>query len=627
MRHVVADIETDGLLDELTTVHCLVLRDLETDDVLSCANQPGHESIEAGLRALVQAERIYFHNGIKFDYPALRKVYPKFVLTRDQIRDTMVIAQMRYAHIKDQDYKNKRLPGYLKGSHSLEAWGYRLGVHKGEYTEWCKANGIENAWAEWRPEMQTYCEGDTATTKALVLKLRSTRLSAESVEIEHALSWYLAAQERAGVPFDLEKAVALQGRLAARREEIAQLMREEFGPRYKKDGKPFSPKKDIPKRGVVAGAEYQKLKLVEFNPGSRQDIAYHLTTRFGWTPTEFTDSGQPELNEKTLKGLADVPATKLLIEYLMVDKRLGQLAEGKEAWLRHARNDGPEGGKLTGLFHIHGRVKQNAAITHRATHSNPNLAQVPKVGAPFGAECRELFYVPEGWVMVGADAASLEARCLAHYMARYDNGAYGALLLGGDVHTANRIALGLPEGKEHRDKAKTFLYAFLYGAGSAKLGSIVSPELPEAARTKLGNKLRAQFLKGTPALKHLIDAVQAQAKQNGYLKLIDGRRTYVRSEHAALNTLLQSAGSLIVKKWMANYAARLEREYGQPGWTGKWCPLLYIHDENQLACRPEIADDVCRILLEEIRSLTEHFHWRVALDGEAKIGHNWKDTH
>lgn len=656
MRHVVADIETDNLLDALTTVHCLVIRDVDTDELVSCSSHAGN--IERGLEILRNAERIYGHNFIKFDYPALQKVYPTFSLRRDQIRDTMVIAQMRWAHIKDTDFaraKGLGMPGYLCGSHSLEAWGYRLGVHKGEYTDWCKANGIENAWAQWRPEMQTYCEGDTATTKALVLHIRKYGVSPEAVEIEHELAWYLAAQERAGVPFDVEKAYALQAKLAARREEIGAQMRAEFGPRYKKDGPPFTPKKDIKPRGVVGGAQYQKLKLVDFNPSSRPDIIYHLTTRFGWQPTEFTDSGQAELNEKTLKGLnASIPAVKLLLEYLLVEKRLGQLAEGQEAWLRHARTNGPEGGALTGLHHIHGRIKQNAAITHRASHSSPNLSAVPKVGKAFGEECRELFYVPpikvpaeHQWVLVGADASSLEARCLAHYLARYDGGEYGKLLLEGDPHTANRIALGLPGdsplvAKVARDGAKTWFYAWMYGGGDFKLGNLLAfLALPDGTRllsppkggwtkdaiSQLGARVKKQFLKNMPAFGGLIDDVQKATKQKGYVLLPDGRRAYVRSEHSALNTLLQGAGAIIVKRWIANYSPIVWRELGEPSWRGEWVPLLWSHDETQTGVRRRHEAWLRDLLTSEMVKVGEHFKWRLPLAGEAKTGLNWKDTH
>lgn len=658
------DAETDGFLEHLTTIHSLVLRDLDSDTVLSCTNDPrgremGYRPIEEGLAALAAADRVYGHNVIKFDYPAVRKVYPTFHLRREQIADTQVIAQMRWAHQEARDYERARaglFPANMAGLHTLEAWGYRLGIQKLEYTAWCAQNGITEPFANWRPEMQTYCEGDTETTKALVEHIRKFSPSQESIDIEHELAWYLAVQERAGVPFDTEKAIKLQGRLAARRAELETELQEAMGPLYVRDGKPLVPKKDNKKQGYTAGAEVQKLKLVEFNPGSRQHIERKLRLLYGWIPTEFTDNGQAKIDEKTLKGLnLEMPAVKLLLEFLLVEKRLGQIAEGKQAWMIHARKDGPEGGRITGLHHIHGRIKQNHAITHRASHASPNMSAVPKVGKPFGAECRELFYVPqnpalpdeEQWVLVGADASSLEARCLAHRMARWDGGAYGRLLLEGDVHTANRIALGLPGDPEiaakiARDGAKTWFYAFIYGGGDLKLGSIMvflSTEdgvrlLPppdggwtEESIKKLGGKKKKQFLNNTPAMKYLIEEVQKVAKERGYFLAPDGRRVYVRSSHSALNTLLQCDGAIIVKRWIANFAPIFWRELGEPGWDGQWVPLLWSHDEVQIAVKRKHAEMMCDTLKSEMRKITEHYQWRVPLDGEAKVGLNWAETH
>lgn len=643
-----------------------MLRDLDSNVVVSCTNDPrgremGYRPIEDGLALAAQAERVYGHNIIEFDYPALRKVHPTFHLRRDQISDTQVIAQMRWAHIAPRDYdlaRANKFPANLAGLHTLEAWGHRLGIQKIEYTEWCKANGIEEPFKEWRPEMQSYCEGDTETTKALVERIRKFAPSQESIDIEHELAWYLAVQRRVGVPFDLDKAIGLQGKWAARREELTKELQDGFGPLLVRDGKPFVPKRDAKKQGYTAGAEVQKIKLVEFNPDSPQHMSRKLQTMYGWVPTEFTETGQPVMDDKTLKGLTHYAPVKSLIEYGIISKRLEQLCEGKETWMKHARTTGPEGGKITSVPHVHGRVKQNFAITHRASHASPNMSAVPKVGKPFGVECRSLFSVEvvnkalglsgdDEWVMVGADASSLEARCLAHYMARYDDGAYGKVLLEGDVHTANRIALGLPGNTEviekvARDGAKTFFYAFCYGGGDEKLGSILvflaTPDgirlLPapaggwtKEAIKKLGRRKKTQFLNNTPALKLLIEAVQQGAKAQGFFFMPDGRRTYVRSQHAALNSLLQSAGAIIVKRWIANYSPILWRELGEPGWNGQWAPLLWSHDEVQIAVRRKHAAWLCELLVSEIRKVTDHFKWRVPLDGEAKIGTSWASTH
>jgi DNA polymerase I len=672
-QDVVFDVESDGLLDQLTVMHCLVLRDIPTNAVMSCSDDPrwlaaGNPSIAQGLDVLSKAKRVYAHNGVSFDAPAITKLYPAFRFS-GKLRDTFLVASLRWAHVKESDYQLSRrgsFPARLAGSHMLEAWGHRLGCPKGEYTKWCEENGLE-PWAEWRPEMQTYCEADTDTTRRLVLHIRKMGgISEQSVEIEHKLRAYLSAQERNGWPFDIDKAHALVARLSARREVLGQQLIAAFGSWYVQDGKvPFVPKRSNKKLGVEEGCPYTKLKLVEFNPTSRQHICGRLQTLYGWKPATFTDNGQPELNDDIIKLLPYAEAP-LLAEYLLVSKRLGQISEGKQAWLNHETKDGYQGGKMTLLSHIHGRVKQNAAVTHRATHSSPNIAQTPKVGVPYGAECRELFTVPKGWVLVGSDASGLELRCLAHYMARYDDGAYIKTILEGknedgtDVHSVNRDALGLPvvlpDGQKGRDLAKTFIYAFLYGSGDLNLGQLIGVSAEEIAAYQLdvklwkktverlrkrdnatdphtvacaikGATLKARFLKNTPALKLLIAAVAEAAVTTGYLTMPDGRRTYIRHKHAALNSLLQSAGAVICKAWIVEFDRRLTEEFGPQGWDGQWAALGWIHDEVQIACRPEIAPRVEQILIDSIRSITELFAWRCPLDGAATTGGNWKETH
>lgn len=610
MRHVVFDIETNGLLPELTTIHSLVLRDLDSEAVVSCSNDPRWEgpTIEKGLALLMLAEKVYGHNIIGFDLPAIQKLYPNFKL-EGRYLDTLVTAGLRFAHIKDSDFQRfakKQLPGDCIGSHSLKAWGYRLRVLKGDF-------GDTTDWSVWSPEMQQYCERDTLVTKELVFYLRKAGVSPEAVETEHELAAYLFQQEQNGWPFDTQKAQALAASLTTKKTALEQQLREMFPPWQQSLGM-FVPKANNKKRGYVKGVPLERFRTVEFNPESGDHIANRLISLYGWKPQAYTANGKPQVDENALKGL-EYPPVPVLREYLLVGKRLEQLLVGKQAWLRHVRKDG----------RIHGKVWQNGTITHRASHSNPNIAQVPKVGSPYGAECRELFTVPEGWVMVGADASSLEARCLGHYVAKYDGGKFGQTALAekpNDLHTANAGILGAS-----RDSAKTWFYAFLYGAGDEKLGKILHPGKKPAAQKKLGKKNRKQFLSGLRALGLLVKAIQAKAKQTGYLNLIDGRRCYIRSEHAALNSLLQGTGSVICKRWIVEFNRRLVAQFGPQGWDGRWAALGWIHDEVQLAVRKEDAEAVAAVLVESIRAMAEHFNFRLPLEGEAKFGANWKETH
>lgn len=570
----------------------------------------GPDAIEKGLKKLDSAATAWYHNGVKFDVPAISKVYPRWT-PKALVQDTIVGARLVYPNLKDTDYarvRSGKLPSNLVGSHKLEAWGRRLGLHKGDY---------DGGWEAWSQAMQDYCVQDTAVTARLanILLLRLAAMP-RAWEQEMSLAWYLARQETNGWPFDVDAATALQGTLAAKREELGDALRLAFGTWYKR-GAEFTPKKDNTARGYYAGATMTKLNIVEFNPASRAHIANRLTTLYGWKPTELTDTGLPKVDDSTLKGLT-FPTAPLLMSYLTVDKRLGQLAEGKEAWLKHVR----EG-------RIHGYVNQSGCVTHRATHSHPNIAQVPTVNAPYGSECRALFTVPAGWRLMGADASGLELRCLAHYLAKYDGGAYAKLLLEGDPHSATRDALELPPDKAHREIAKRWRYAYLYGAGDTKLGWILKPEATEEQQKKIGAAKRALFLKANRAEKELLKAIAGKVKSQGYLTVLDGRKVYIRSDHAALNSLLQTTGAVICKKWIVDFDRVMTAAFKpqQFGWEGLWAGVGWIHDEVQIAVRPSIAEDACRIAVQTIEALTQHYNFRCPLTGEAKLGANWRDTH
>lgn len=674
MKNVILDLETDGLLDTATRVHCMVLRDLDTDKVLSCAEQPSYAPFAAGLEVLKNAERVYGHNLIKFDRPALLK-FMGYQVPWEKLRDTLVIAGMRWTNTKELDgplVRSGKLPAEVMGKQTLEAWGHRLGVLKGGYG---KAEGskkrkrgepedpaVTAKWKTWTPDMQSYCEQDTVVTDALIRHIQKCGATpALAIETEQELCDYLDRQEQNGWPFYLEQAVELQGKLSARREELENELKALFGSWYKPKGE-FTPKRSNKAQGYVEGCKATKVELVYFNPGSRQHIADRLQKLYGWKPSKYTANGQPEVNEDTLKALPpETPGAKQLMEYLLVTKRLGQLAEGDNAWLKLATKDRATGGKLTGLHHIHGACLQSGTITHRAAHIWPNLGQVPSVGSPYGEECRALFGVPEGWVQVGADASGLELRELSHYMAKFDDGAYGKTVCEGknedgtDIHSVNRDALGL-SGKAGRNAAKTFIYAFLYGSGDLNLGQLLgcSPEevaefksdekgfkkaKQSLAKRKLptddysasclmkGGKLRARFLKNLPALDRLISGVKAKAKEQGYLTLHDGRRVPVRYAHAALNSLLQGSGSIVCKRWIVRFNRRLTQEFGPQGWDGQWAALGWIHDEVQIAVRPQIVDRVKAILVEEIAATGIELKLRVPLTGEAKHGAHWAATH
>lgn len=594
------DIETDGLLEEATKIHCLVVRDVDTGEVqvFQQHDEPVAKNVADGLRVLMGAELVVGHNVIKFDLPVIQKLYPWFTYDPAKVLDTLVCTRLVWPNIKDHDadlIRKEVLPGKLFGSHSLKAWGYRLKCHKGEF---------EGPWDVCTQEMIDYCVQDTEVTLALYTRIKDKNYANQAIELEHQIAWVMAQQERNGFVFDEAKAATLYGQLSQRRSDLERELTETFGS-WEVRLPDFIPKRDNKKAGYKAGVPVPRSKTVEFNPSSRDHIANRLTELYGWKPTEFTDGGKPKVDE-TVIGKLDYPPCKLLTEYLMLQKRIGQLAEGDQAWLKLVRK-----GK------IHGSINTNGAVTGRATHAYPNIAQVPSSNSPYGLECRELFTVPAGWYLVGADAAGLELRCLAHFMAKWDGGKYGEVLLTGDIHTMNQEAAGL----ETRPQAKTFIYAFLYGAGDEKIGSIVGKG------ADAGKKLKARFLAKTPALKKLKDAVTEAAKR-GYLVGLDGRHLHVRSAHAALNTLLQSAGALVCKKWLVILEENLQALGLKHGWDGDYAFSAWVHDEVQIACRDaEIAQQVAAEATKAVTLAGEYFGFRCPLAGDAKVGASWKDTH
>jgi DNA polymerase I-like protein with 3'-5' exonuclease and polymerase domains len=611
---LIADIESDGLLNELTKIHCLVLRDTETGRPLIYSSNPRdvHGTVEDGVkdvsRFIKQGELIVGHNLIDFDIPALQKIYPWFHIPESQVVDTLVMSRVMFPDMWDTDKKltkTKGFPGRLTNKHSLEAWGYRLGCHKGEYQGDTRiedeAERKRRKWESWNPDMESYCVQDTAVTLKLYQKFLKMEYSQECLKLEHEVKWIISKQEKYGFAFDTQAAAKLYSHLTAEKLRLEQELRSSFTPRYLKDGKVQTPKRDLKNRGYMKDAPFTKVVLTEFAASNRNHIVWWLKQMYRWEPTEFGNDGNPKMDETTLASLK-YPEVKALQMYLMVDKRIGQLSTGPEGWLRHERN-----GRL------HGQVNTGGTVTGRASHSKPNMGQVPAVYSPYGKECRALYTASKGRVLMGADQSGVELRCLAHYMARWDKGEYAQIILKGDIHTANQKAAGLPT----RDMAKTFIYAFLYGAGNAKIGSIVNKGAQE------GGRLKEAFLRKTPALGSLVKAVAAAAKTKGYLVGLDGRHIHVRSAHAALNSLLQSAGAVLAKKSMVIMRELMEKH----GLTGRAQQVAWVHDEHQWDCDPEVAEQVGKLQVEAYRLAGEHYNFRIPIDGEFKVGPNWAATH
>jgi DNA polymerase-1 len=637
LTRLLFDTETNGYLEQSTEMHCLVIKDFDTKETTRYNSQEGGLPIEEGLKRLVAADKIIAHNAIDFDVPVIEKLYPHIKFRREQIVDTLVMSRLMFpdTYKKDTALVNKgQLDKALVKRHSLKAWGQRLKEHKADYT-----GGFE----VWNPEMEDYCEQDVHTLDVIYAFFLKQNWPQGPIDLEHQVRMIVSRQEAFGFNFNKKKAAELYVRLSKRKLELEALCKETFKPFYVRDGqskvskvnrrdqveelghdlkRPLYEGKGKAKVQVgyyfktmdyTEGAAYSKVKLLEFNPGSRQHIENRLTKLFGWQPKEYTSDGHAKIDETVLEGLV-YPQAKVLMEYFVVDKRISQLAEGNQAWLKKEKD-----GK------VHCRLNTMGAVTSRMTHAEPNLAQVPACDAEYGPECRELFGPPEGMKQVGADASGLELRGLAGYMARWDNGAYIITVCEGrnedktDIHSVNQRALQI----DSRAVAKTFIYAFLYGAGDEKIGTTLFNLRGNKARAA-GKAARAKFMAALPALGKLIEAVKKAAKTKGWLKGLDGRRVPVRSEHAALNTLLQSAGAIIMKRALVILDDRLQAKY-TPGVDYEF--MANVHDEFQLAARPEIAEDIGRECVQAITDAGLYYDFKCPLTGEYKIGDNWKETH
>jgi DNA polymerase I-like protein with 3'-5' exonuclease and polymerase domains len=609
MTTLVFDIETNGLIPELDRLHCLCIKNLDTGATMSCTP----DSIQIGLMCLMEADILIGHNILKFDIPAIQKVYPWFK-PKAVLHDTLIMARLIYPEIKEMDFglaAQGKLPKKMIGRYSLESFGYRLGEYKGDYT---------GGWETWNQEMQDYCEQDIEVTTALYHKLMERKekhgFSDYCIELEHQVASIIFRQEQNGFGFDVEKALVLHQELIMRRMELEKELLTMFPPWTVKT--PFMPKVNNKTRGYVKGEMTYKSQVIEFNPSSRMHIAKVLKEKHGWSPTEFTANGEAKVDDTVLAQLP-YPEAKLLAEYFMVQKRLGQLAEGGEGLLKRERKG-----------RIHGEVITNGAVTGRMTHRRPNMAQIPANRSAFGERFRDLFKARDGWVLVGCDADALELRCFAHYVAAYDGGAYTETVLKGkkedgtDMHSQNCRAIGF-DPRTHRDMAKTFLYAYLYGCGDHKIGSIIGVEGDDEAVRKAGLKTRKRFLKNLPALGTLTEKVAARVKATGALKGIDGRRLTCRSAHSALNTLLQSAGAIAMKVAQVTMDEDLQAAGYAPGLDYEF--VATVHDEMQVECRPQIGEIVGKTAADAIRKAGEKLGFRCPLAGNYEIGRTWAQTH
>ena len=549
MKRVVLDIETDAI--DATVVHCIVAQDLDTGAVDTWYG----ESIKDFPAWSESVDVFVMHNGVSFDAPVVNRLTGSNI-PLSKIRDTLILSQL--------------YDPSLEGGHSLEAWGQRLGYPKIEF----------NDFTHFSEEMLTYCKQDVVVTVKLYEHLlpQMKKYSGKSIELEHQVRAIVDKQEENGFTLNIQEASCLVARLSEEATVIEEEMQGIFPP-------------IVTERYSEKTGKRLKDNVEVFNPASRQQIGKRLIEK-GWQPKNFTPTGQPIVDEGTLKDV-NIPEAQKIAQYLLLQKRVSQV----RSWLDVVEEDGK----------VHGRVITLKAITGRMAHNSPNMAQVPAVYSPYGKECRQVWMTSsDKYKLLGCDASSLELRCLAHYMG---DKKFTDEVVGGDIHTANQKAAGLPS----RDSAKTFIYALIYGAGPAKIGSIVG------GGAKEGKKIMDKFMSNMPALKTLRDKVD-RASGTGYIRGLDGRLLKVRQQHAAMNLLLQGAGAIICKEWLRQITLMTQRDYD-------YNLVASIHDEYQFEVRVDQAERFGELTQRAMKQVEKTLSVNCPLDSEYKIGNNWAETH
>lgn len=701
---LIFDAETDGLLNQVTVCHCLVIKDADTGQVRKYRKNKNEDTIQKGLDFLNTGDMLFGHNIVGYDIPMFEKLFGW--QPNGLIRDTLVLARLLFPDQKDKDFRLKeqgKLEGRDIGKHTLDSWGQRLGMFKGDYRKKKEAEALALGilqdsdemrlfvWGQWTEELEEYCANDVEVTNLLMMMADTRESSDDAVWVQHVLADLMFRQQQSGFMFDVERALELKEELSIAKVKLEDELIQDFPGRWiavkRVNECPFpelateeelentrwwgvteTRKTDSPlwkdplRSRWNAGDIFTPIKYQEFNPRSRPQIVDRLK-EMGWEPEDedYTEKGNVKANDIILRRISETyPVAEILADLMAVNKLMGQLSDGKNSWLNLVDDDG----------FLRAYCNPCGAVTTRATHSFPNIAQIPAIksrkidnssiiwegdnahfidargkrvdciakpdGDPdkmqvvkllglaggWGIESRRLFCVPEGWSLVGSDLAGIELRCLAHRMAKYDGGKYGRILLEGDIHTENQTAAGL----DSRDTAKTFIYAFLYGAGDEKIGKIVSPLSPPHVQARLGKELKSRFLKNIPALGRVIRDTQNQARRK-YIVGLDGRRLFVRSKHAALNTDLQGMGATIANWWLVIIEEMLTDLGLEYGWEGDYTFCAWVHDEVQIACRIGLEETIENVCIAAAAEAGRRLDFSLPVDASASHGINWSQTH
>lgn len=701
-RRVILDIEANGLWDA-DKIWCIVCKDLSTLEIKVFRPKSGdswHIDFEQEFKEYVKTvDEFIGHNLIGYDIPTINRIM-NMNLSYTKVCDTLVLSRLfrPVAPFKEQAAKLKSYDRF--GGHGLEAWGRWLGFPKIDFHD----------YSRFSEELLTYCIQDVNLNHKVYCQLmnESMGFSAFSIKLEHRVAYLLQKQEENGFKLDVEAAKRMARETNALMEQYQDELRKLFPPvkklvrnykpLVKKNGSIGAKSLEIIERyscqqglGIEAKEDgsYDLYQYEEFNPASGLQIADRLMS-IGWKPRKFTDKGNVKTDKDTLEEaieeLKDYPQVEALSKYSIIANRNTKA----KTWL--------ELSKLRGDGKVHGRINPIGAGTHRCSHFDDNMANIASVVTDkskvdnypdvdfskltkfdlfdnnkvlLKVEGDKLEYALRGldgdfgwdsrscWIasnnnncIVGADASGIQLRALAHYMGDAE---YTRNLLEGDIHEVNRIAAGI----DTRPTAKTFIYAWLLGAGDYKVGTIVGvkPEeydalftwgkevqnpwgqpLIQSIMNKLrragmkadrrtvalclkGAKVKAQFLDRTPALKRLKTEEIPEIAKQGYLLGLDGRKLWIPNEHLAMSLYLQGFEAVIMKMAMHLYSEELESK------NIPFMQVAFVHDEFQIETPKECADEVGQAVVRAIRTAGEIFGTECPLDGEYKVGLNWAQTH
>lgn len=568
MKTCILDIEGNALSEvyvekkgkavkECTKIWCVATKDLND----SKPRLWKFDQLDTLVTYLQKFDVLVGHNIYGYDLPVLSRLlgvqHPRCVV------DTLVVSRLMFPDRND----------HLLGGNSLDNWGKFLKYPKLSYT---------GGWDQYSDDMGKYCLNDVLLGEIIYkYQLPFILTNKQLVKFEHNITNILSKQIENGFGYNSEGGELLYRTLLLEKLDIEDNMRSTF------------PDKVLERVSTKTGKKL-KNKIEVFNPGSRLQIASRLHDKYGWVAPE-TEKGNPKVDEEVLSDLKFEEAT-ILIKYFDITKLISQL----EDWNLRA--------SISRDGRIHGGINAQGAATGRCTHNQPNIAQVSGDN-----RVRSLWYpAKSGYVQVGADLKGLELRMLAHYMSKYDSGSYANILVDGDIHIHNQKAAGLLS----RDLAKSFIYAYLYGASNPKLGKVLNCTVTNA------DKLRKRFQKEIPALGKVQDEVRFQFLKDKTVVLPDGRSIPVRKEYSALNTLLQGAGAVVSKLWMVKANDNLYKLYGDSVFQ-----MAYIHDELQYAVPKDLADSVGNILKLSAIEAGKELQLNIQIDADYTVGNSWSETH